>query len=68
MDIKDIGGEIAKNVSKEDAQAIANKAVDSVKREVNDVKNGQNIKDSAKDVVKDVADAASDKVKGLFGK
>ena len=61
MDIKDIASQVAGSVSKDDVKAVADKAVESVKREVDDVQKGQNIKDSVKDVVKDVSDAAMSK-------
>ncbi len=61
MDIKDIASQVAGSVSKDDVKAVADKAVESVKREVDDVQKGQNIKDSVKDVVKDVSDTAMSK-------
>ena len=61
MDIKDIASQVAGSVSKDDVKAVADKAVESVKREVDDVQKGQNIKDSVKDVVKDVTDTAMSK-------
>ena len=61
MDIKDIASQGAGSVSKDDVKAVADKAVEAVKREVDDVQKGQNIKDSVKDVVKDVSDTAMSK-------
>ncbi|MBR6898535.1 MAG: hypothetical protein IKN24_10250 [Lachnospiraceae bacterium] len=61
MDIKDIASQVAGSVSKDDVKAVADKAVEAVKREVDDVQKGQNIKDSVKDVVKDVSDTAMSK-------
>lgn len=61
MDIKDIASQVAGSVSKDDVKAVADKAVEAVKREVDDVQKGQNIKESVKDVVKDVSDTAMSK-------
>ena len=61
MDIKDIASQVAGSVSKDDVKAVADKAMEAVKREVDDVQKGQNIKDSVKDVVKDVSDTAMSK-------